>query len=101
VATATPAPSIDSILARSSEVSAGPVVQIGAFSSPALSAQGYADVSKIMAAHMAGKAKHVMTVDHDGATLFRTWVSGFATRAQAQAFCAELKANNKPCFVKG
>jgi hypothetical protein len=54
-----------------------------------------------MVGQMAGKAKHVMTVDHGGATLFRTWVSGFATRAQANAFCAALKAQNKPCFVKG
>jgi len=98
---APPAPSIDSILARSSAPASGPVVQIGAFSSAALSEQGYADVSKIMAGQMAGKARHVMTVDHAGATLFRTWVSGFATRAQANAFCAALKARNKPCFVKG
>jgi hypothetical protein len=77
------------------------VVQIGAFSSAALSEQGYADVSRIMAGQMAGKAKHVMTVDHGGATLFRTWVSGFASRAQAKAFCAALQTHSKPCFVKG
>jgi hypothetical protein len=99
--TAAKAPSIDSILARSSGPATGPVVQIGAFSSAALSDQGYADVSRIMAGQMAGKAKHVMTVDHEGATLFRTWVSGFGSRAQAQAFCAALKARSKPCFVKG
>jgi len=93
--------SIDAALASSSQVSGGPVVQIGAFSSAALSDEGYADVSRIMVGQMAGKAKHVMTVDHGGATLFRTWVSGFATRAQANAFCAALKAQNKPCFVKG
>jgi hypothetical protein len=108
VATAGPK-SIDAALARanqsppqtSDQVAGGPVVQIGAFSSAALSDQGYADVSKIMVGQMAGKAKHVMTVDHDGATLFRTWVSGFSTRAQANAFCSELKAHSKPCFVKG
>ncbi len=48
-----------------------------------------------------GKAKHVMTVYHDGSTLFRTWVSGFSSRAEANAFCAALKAKSKPCFVKG
>jgi hypothetical protein len=84
-----------------SPVAAGPVVQIGAFSSAALSDQGYADVSRIMVGQMVGKAKHVMTVDHGGATLFRTWVSGFATRAEASAFCDALKARSKPCFVKG
>jgi cytoskeletal protein RodZ len=104
VATAGPK-SIDAALASANQTfgqaASGPVVQIGAFSSAALSDQGYADVSKIMVGQMAGKAKHVMTVDHDGATLFRTWVSGFATRAQAGAFCAALKAHSKPCFVKG
>jgi hypothetical protein len=104
VATAGPK-SIDAALASANQTSgqaaSGPVVQIGAFSSAALSDQGYADVSKIMVGQMAGKAKHVMTVDHDGATLFRTWVSGFATRAEAGAFCAALKAHSKPCFVKG
>jgi hypothetical protein len=93
--------SIDAALAGSSQVTGSPVVQIGAFSSAALSEQGYADVSKIMVGQMGGKAKHVMTVDHAGATLFRTWVSGFTTRAQAEAFCTVLKAHSKPCFVKG
>jgi cell division septation protein DedD len=77
--------SIDAALASASQVSGSPVVQIGAFSSAALSDQGYEDVSKIMVGHMVGKAKHVMTVDHAGATLF----------------CATLKAHSKPCFVKG
>jgi hypothetical protein len=93
--------SIDAALANASQVTGGPVVQIGAFSSAALSDEGYADVSRIMVGQMVGKAKHVMTVDHGGATLFRTWVSGFASRAQAEAFCAGLKAHSKPCFVKG
>jgi hypothetical protein len=101
VAAAAGPKSIDAALASSSQVSGGPVVQIGAFSSAALSDEGYADVSRIMVGQMGGKAKHVMTVEHGGATLFRTWVSGFATRAQANAFCAALKAQNKPCFVKG
>jgi hypothetical protein len=101
VASASAPTSIDAALARSSQVTGGPVVQIGAFSSAALSDQGYADVSRIMVGQMGGKAKHVMTVDHAGATLFRTWVSGFATRAEANAFCAALKARSKPCFVKG
>jgi hypothetical protein len=101
VATAAGPKSIDAALASASQVTGGPVVQIGAFSSAALSDQGYADVSRIMVGQMVGKAKHVMTVDHGGATLFRTWVSGFATRAQAEAFCAGLKAHSKPCFVKG
>jgi hypothetical protein len=105
VATTAGPKSIDAALASASQVtgqgSGGPVVQIGAFSSAALSDQGYADVSRIMVGQMGGKAKHVMTVDHGGATLFRTWVSGFASRAQAESFCTAIKAHGKPCFVKG
>ena len=33
-------------------------------------------------------------------TLFRTSVTGFASRTQAQAFCSQLKAAGKACFVK-
>ena len=85
-------------------VEAGPakaVVQIGAFSSTALADKGYADVSAALPDQMAGKAKHVQPLDKDGTTLYRTWLSGFATRADAQAFCEALKAKGKTCLVKG
>ena len=87
-----------------STLSAAPgkaVVQIGAFSSSALADKGYADVSAALPDQMAGKAKHVQPLDKDGATLYRTWLSGFATRADAQAFCEALKAKGKTCLVKG
>jgi hypothetical protein len=79
----------------------GAVVQIGAFSSTALADTGYADVSAALSGRMAGKSKHVLAVDKDGKTLFRTWVAGFATRADAVSFCEALKAKNKSCIVKG
>ena len=77
------------------------VVQIGAFSSSTLADKGYADVSAAMPSRMGGKAKHVQPLDKDGTTLYRTWLSGFATRADAQAFCEALKAKGKTCLVKG
>ena len=77
------------------------VVQIGAFSSSALADKGYADVSATLPGRMSGKAKHVQPLDKDGTTLYRTWLSGFATRADAQAFCEALKAKGKTCLVKG
>ena len=77
------------------------VVQIGAFSSSALADKGYADVSATLPGKMGGKAKHVLPLDKDGTTLYRTWLSGFATRADAQAFCEALKAKGKTCLVKG
>jgi hypothetical protein len=82
--------------------SSGAVVQIGAFSSTALADTGYADVSKALSGRMSGKSKHVLPVTTaNGKTLFRTWVSGFSTRADANAFCEALKAKNKTCIVKG
>jgi hypothetical protein len=86
-------------------LSAGPatgsVVQIGAFSSAELADKGYADASSLLAGQMAGKSKHVLAIQVNGATLYRTWVAGFASRTEATAFCNALKAKSKPCFVKG
>ena len=79
---------------------AGARVQIGAFSSAALADKGYSDVSALLSGSMSGKAKHVEPVDKDGATLYRTSVTGFADRASATAFCDALKAKGKICFVK-
>ena len=39
-------------------------------------------------------------VQKDGSTLYRTQVTGFASRAEAVAYCDKLKAAGKSCFVK-
>ena len=75
-------------------------VQIGAFSSQAQADKGYVDAGRITGADIAGKTKRVEQIEKDGATLYRTAVVGFATRTQASAFCAQLKAAGKNCFVK-
>src|SRR6185312_4627642 len=75
-------------------------VQIGAFSSQALADKGWADAAAISPGLAAGKGKSVEKVDKDGKTLFRTQVTGFASRADAAAFCDKLKAAGKACFVK-
>ena len=96
---------IGALVTSSTAAAAAPagrsVVQIGAFSSSALADKGYADVSSTLPGQMGGKAKHVLPLDKDGTTLYRTWLSGFATRADAQAFCEALKAKGKTCLVKG
>ena len=81
-------------------VAGGPGVQIGAFSSQALADKGYAEAGRIAGVDIAGKSKRVERVERNGATLFRTTVVGFASRGEAQAFCNELKAAGKSCFVK-
>jgi len=78
----------------------GAVAQIGAYSSQALAAKGWSDVSAAFAADMSGKGKHFEpVVAQDGKTLFRAAVTGFASRADAQAFCAQLKAAKRACIV--
>lgn len=79
---------------------AAAVVQIGAYSSPALSDKGFSDVSAAMAGEMAGKSKRVEALDKGGKTLYRTSVAGFSSRAAADAFCKSLAAKGKICFVK-
>lgn len=75
-------------------------VQIGAFSSQALADKGWSDAAAVAPGAAAGKGKSVEKIDKDGKTLFRTQVTGFASRAQAVAFCDKLKAAGKACFVK-
>ena len=75
-------------------------VQIGAFSSPALAAKGWSDIAKLAPAVMAGKGKSVQPVTADGTVLYRTYITGFASRDAAEAFCGKLKAAKKNCFVK-
>lgn len=75
-------------------------VQIGAFSSQALADKGWNDAAAVAPGLAAGKGKRVEAVDKDGKTLFRTTVTGFASRADATAFCDRLKAAGKSCFVK-
>lgn len=75
-------------------------VQIGAFSSQALADKGWNDAAKVAPGATAGKGKRVEAIQKDGATLYRTAVTGFANRADATAFCDQLKAAGKSCFVK-
>jgi hypothetical protein len=89
---ATPAPA-----AKAAGVAA---VQIGAFSSQALADKGWNDAAGLAPGLAAGKGKSVEKVEKDGHTLFRTQVTGFASRDAASAFCAKLKAAGKACFVK-
>ena len=75
-------------------------VQIGAFSSSVLADKGWSDAARIAPGATAGKGKRVEAIQKDGATLNRTAVTGFASRADATAFCDQLKAAGKSCFVK-
>ncbi len=76
------------------------MVQIGAFSSQAQADKGWSVAAGIAPGAALGKGKKVEAIQKDGATLYRTSVTGFSSRADATAFCDKLKAAGKSCFVK-
>ena len=75
-------------------------VQIGAFSSAALAEKGWREAASIAPGDAAGKGKRVEPVDRNGSTLYRTSVTGFASKVDAALFCDKLKSAGKSCFVK-
>ncbi|MBU2361665.1 MAG: SPOR domain-containing protein, partial [Alphaproteobacteria bacterium] len=80
--------------------SGGAVVQIGAVSSTALADKAWNDAVGVAPGLGAGKGKSVEKIEKNGGTLYRTAVTGFASKADAQAFCAKLQASGKSCFVR-
>ncbi|UAL12146.1 SPOR domain-containing protein [Caulobacter segnis] len=102
VAAATPAPVATKPVAPSSVSGAtGPAsVQIGALSSPALADKAWTEATRLAPGLAAGKGKKVEAIDKNGSTLYRTSVTGFASREAAKAFCEAISASGKSCFVK-
>jgi cell division protein FtsN len=75
-------------------------VQIGAFSGRAQADKGWNDVARLLPGDMAGHGKRIEKADVGGATFHRTYVTGFASKAEAAAFCTKLKAAGKSCIVR-
>lgn len=99
-ATPAPAPKASPAPASSASASGASAVQIGAFSSQALADRGWSDAVAVSPGLAAGKGKGVERVERDGSTFYRTTVTGFASRTDANAFCSALKAAGKSCFVR-
>jgi hypothetical protein len=78
----------------------GVVVQVGAYVSTGLAEQGYDKVAGLMGGKMGGHGRRVEPVAVGGTTRYRSQVTGFATRAEATAFCVALKAKGHDCIVK-
>jgi cell division protein FtsN len=91
----TPAPAVAAAPAAS-----GLMVQIGAFSSPALADKGWNDVARLLPGQMVGRTKKVEPVPKGAETLYRAYIGGFGNKAEATAFCSDLKAAGHACFVK-
>lgn len=75
-------------------------MQIGAVSSTALADKAWNEAVAAAPGLAAGKGKSVQKIEKNGGTLYRTAVTGFASKADAQAFCAKLQASGKSCFVR-
>lgn len=80
--------------------SGGTMVQVGAFSSEALADAGWNDAMRALPDSAAGKGKRVEPVESNGKTLYRGYVTGFSSRAEATAYCDRLKAAGRTCFVR-
>ena len=98
-AKAVPAPERVAAAPAAPVASGSSSVQIGAFSSAAIANSEYAKVQAAFARHTSGRGKRVEPVERDGQTLYRTAFTGFA-KADAQAFCAALKAAGRACIVR-
>lgn len=76
-------------------------VQIGAYSSQSLADAGWEEAAGSAPIQMTGKGKKVVPVTKaDGSTLYRTSITGFGSKEEAQAVCDRLKAAGKTCFVR-
>ena len=76
------------------------IVQIGAFSTASLADRAWNEAAAISPGAMAGKGKRVTPFEkNDGTTLYRTAITGFASREAAVALCDHLIAGGKSCFV--
>jgi cell division protein FtsN len=71
-------------------------VQIGAFASRSIADAEYAKV----AGSLGGSGKTVTLVDKNGSKFYRTVVTGFTSKTEAEAACAKLKASARACFVR-
>jgi hypothetical protein len=76
------------------------VVQIGAFSSTTLADKGWSDVARLIPGQMVGRTKKVETFVKGTETFYRAYVGGFGSKAEAGAFCGQLKAAGHDCLVK-
>ena len=80
--------------------SGGVGVQVGAVSSTALADKVWKEAVSVAPGLAMGKGKAVEKVERDGATLYRSIVTGFADKAAGNAFCDKLKASGKSCIVR-
>ncbi|ARU00966.1 SPOR domain-containing protein [Yoonia vestfoldensis] len=75
------------------------LVQLGAFSSPALAAEEWARLAGRFGPLMAGRERVVQVSTQSSGTWYRLRASGFADRDDARRFCAALQAEGAECIA--
>jgi D-alanyl-D-alanine carboxypeptidase len=75
------------------------VVQIGAFQSEANAERAWVSLSQRYG--LSGRRPLTTTFNHNGRTLHRVSVSGFASGADAQRLCSQIRGTGGVCFVRG
>ncbi|WP_424179679.1 SPOR domain-containing protein [Yoonia sp. TsM2_T14_4] len=75
------------------------LVQLGAFSSPALAAEEWARLESRFGALMNGRERVVQVSTQSSGTWYRLRASGFADRDDARRFCAALQAEGAECIA--
>ena len=96
---ATPPVTAQSVTAQSATAAkrtGGPVAQIGSVTSDA-DARG---LLRALGSRIGGRATWVEKAEVGGRTWFRAVVGGFGDSADANRFCAELKAAGRACLVR-
>jgi len=77
----------------------GHAVQIGAYSSAALSEGAWQALKAAVPDKTTGLSNATTRVEVGGHTFYRAIVQGFPTSAAASAFCDTLRASGRACFV--
>jgi len=106
---ATAAPGSDSVAtvsgpaveqAEPPAVSGGGVsVQIGAFAASSLAQAALGEAAEALPGPMANKSRNIEAASKGGKRFYRASIGGFASKTEAEGFCAQLKTLGTPCFV--
>jgi membrane fusion protein (multidrug efflux system) len=78
----------------------GAMAQVGAFASAALARRSLDEDAAAAPEAMAGRTPTVEAGRLHGRSVYRAFVGGFGSRADAAGFCAALQARRRDCFVR-
>jgi cell division septation protein DedD len=96
---AAPQPAAPVTQSASSASAGGDEVQLGALDSPDDAERAWRDISGATPALFSGKEPDIQPATVNGKTFYRLRVGGFASKAAAATFCAEVSAAGSACTV--